>query len=252
MSAERIDTYGPPFMFGPPPFPTCHREYVFFEAARAGDIETIDRMVRGALIDPSVQRNYALRLAVIYGHLAIVDRLLQDKRVDPSDNDNRAIRWAAGEGHVAVLDRLLQDKRVDPSANENHAVRWAAGKGNLAVVERLLQDKRVDPSAEDNEAAQWAAANGEFAVVELLLGDDRVDSVVALEELRPEQRKRFECRERLTDICIGLQDMQLPAWVTLQILDAACPRSTLQLHSKWSLVCAVKHFHEKRARPVKA
>jgi hypothetical protein len=46
----------------------------------------------------------------------------------------------------------------------------------------------------------------------------------------------------LTEICIGLQEMQLPAWVTVQILDAARPWSTLPLHSKWSLVCAVKHF----------
>jgi hypothetical protein len=64
-------------------------------------------------------------------------------------------------------------------------------------------------------------------------------------------RKRFECRcrERLTEICIALQDLALPAWVTVQILDAARPWSTLTLplplHSKWNLVCAVKHFHDK-------
>jgi hypothetical protein len=49
----------------------------------------------------------------------------------------------------------------------------------------------------------------------------------------------------LTEICIALQDLALPAWVTVQILDAARPWSTLPLHSKWSLVCAVKHFHDK-------
>jgi hypothetical protein len=40
--------------------------------------------------------------------------------------------------------------------------------------------------------------------------------------------------------------MQLPAWVTIKILYAARPWSTLPLHSKWSLVCAVKHYHDKK------
>jgi hypothetical protein len=40
--------------------------------------------------------------------------------------------------------------------------------------------------------------------------------------------------------------LELPAWVTVQILDAARPWSTLRLHSKWSLVCKIKHFHDAR------
>jgi hypothetical protein len=50
----------------------------------------------------------------------------------------------------------------------------------------------------------------------------------------------------LTEICIGLQAMQLPAWVTIKILRAARPWSTLPLHSKWSLVCTIKHFRDKQ------
>jgi hypothetical protein len=92
---------------------------------------------------------------------------------------------------------------------------------------------------------EWAAAGGHLAVVERLLEDDRVDAAVAIQHSRPEHRKRFECRERLTEICIALQDLALPAWITVQILDAARPWSTLPLHSKWNLVCAVKHFHDK-------
>jgi hypothetical protein len=91
-----------------------------------------------------------------------------------------------------------------------------------------------------------AAHCGHIAVVDRLLEDDRVDAAVAIQSSRPEDRKRFECRERLTEICIALQDLALPAWVTVQILDAACPWSTLPLHSKWSLVCAVKHYHDKK------
>jgi hypothetical protein len=82
-------------------------------------------------------------------------------------------------------------------------------------------------------------------VVDRLLEDDRVDVAVAIQSSRPEDVKRFECRERLTEICIALQDLALPAWVTVQILDAARPWSTLPLHSKWNLVCAIKHFRDK-------
>jgi hypothetical protein len=52
----------------------------------------------------------------------------------------------------------------------------------------------------------------------------------------------------LTEICIGLQDLELPAWVTVQILDAARPWSTLPLHKEWDLVCAVKHFHQRQEK----
>jgi hypothetical protein len=91
-----------------------------------------------------------------------------------------------------------------------------------------------------------AVENGHLAVVDRLLEDDRVDVAVVIQWLRPGHLKRFECRERLTEICIGLQDLALPAWVTVQILDAARPGSTLPLHSKWNLVCAVKHYHDKK------
>jgi ankyrin repeat protein len=180
------------------------------------------------------------------GHIAVVERLLQDERVDPSADHNCAILLAAQNGHLAVVERLLQDVRVDPSAHNNDAVRWAARCGQLAVVERLLRDERVDPTAGDNYAVRQAARNGHLAVVDRLLEDNRVDAAVAIRHTRPEHRKRFECRERLTEICIALQDLELPAWVTVQILDAARPWSTLPLHSKWNLVCAVKHYRDKK------
>jgi hypothetical protein len=198
------------------------------------------------MFDPSDYYNYAIRTAARNGHLSVVERLLLDERVDPSAYDNDAIGVAAGGGHLAVVERLLQDKRVDPSANYNNAVQGAAVRGHLAVVERLLQDQRVNPAAKNNYAVYLAAANGQVAVVDRLLEDDRVDAAVAIQSSPFEHRKRFKCRQRLAEICIALQDLELPAWVTIQILDAARPWSTLPLHSKWNLVCAVKHYHDKK------
>jgi hypothetical protein len=234
--------------------PSCDGNFAILLAVENGHLAVVERLLQDERVDPSADGNLAIRLAAGNGHLAVVERLLQDKRVDPSaeDNpirgapvDNDAVRRAAEQGHLAVVERLLQDERVDPSADGNDAVQMAARNGHLAVVDRLLLDKRVDPSSDNNNAVRWAAINGHLAVVDQLLEDDRVDAAVAIQHTRPEHCKRFECRERLTEICIALQDLALPAWVTIKILDAARPWSTLPLHSKWNLVCAVKHFHDK-------
>lgn len=70
----------------------------------------------------------------------------------------------------------------------------------MDMVERLLQDPRVDPSVWDNAPVLFAAEGGHFAVVDRLLEDDLVDVNVAIENTRIEERKRYEYRERLTEI----------------------------------------------------
>ena len=47
-----------------------------------------------------------------------------------------------------------------------------------------------------------------------------------------------------TTLCVGLADLELPALVTLEILDAALPNS-IPMHKKWDLVVAVKHWHQR-------
>ncbi len=247
--------------------PSADDNYAIRLATENGHLAVVGRLLRDERVDPSVDDGYAVRWAALHGHLAVdpsakdnstvrmaarfghtavVERLLQDERVDPTVDNNYLLRWAAANGRLAVVEWLLQDARIDPSADDNYAVRLAADGGHLAVVERLLQDARVDPSADDNDAVGCAAVHGHFAVVDRLLEDDRVDVAVAMRCSHPEDRKHFECRERLAEICIALQDLELPAWVTVQILDAARPWSTLALHSQWSLVCAVKHFREQQ------
>jgi hypothetical protein len=54
-------------------------------------------------------------------------------------------------------------------------------------------------------------------------------------------------RERATEICIGLQVLKLPAFVTLQIIDAAVHENSIRMWAKWELITAVKHFRDRRA-----
>jgi hypothetical protein len=55
-------------------------------------------------------------------------------------------------------------------------------------------------------------------------------------------------RERATEICIGLQDLELPAFVTLQIIDEAVHENSIRMWAKWALITAVKHFQRRELR----
>jgi hypothetical protein len=54
-------------------------------------------------------------------------------------------------------------------------------------------------------------------------------------------------RKHATEICIGLQNLGLPAFVTLQIIDEAVHENSIRMWAKWELITAVKHFRDRRA-----
>ncbi len=53
-------------------------------------------------------------------------------------------------------------------------------------------------------------------------------------------------RKRAIEICIGLQDLELPAFVTLTIIDEAMHENSIRMWAKWELITAVKHFRQRR------
>jgi hypothetical protein len=55
-------------------------------------------------------------------------------------------------------------------------------------------------------------------------------------------------RECATEICIGLQSLELPAFVTLTIIDEAVHENSIRMWAKWELITAVKHFRDRHAR----
>jgi hypothetical protein len=50
----------------------------------------------------------------------------------------------------------------------------------------------------------------------------------------------YVIRDRAATICIAMQDLELPALITLEVLDAAFPND-IPMHKKWQLVTAIKH-----------
>jgi hypothetical protein len=53
-------------------------------------------------------------------------------------------------------------------------------------------------------------------------------------------------RERATAVCIALQQLELPAFVTLKIIDALFPPNNIRMWAKWELITMVKHFHQRQ------
>jgi hypothetical protein len=54
----------------------------------------------------------------------------------------------------------------------------------------------------------------------------------------------YVIRDRAATICMAMQDLELPALITLEVLDAAFPND-IPMHKKWQLVTAIKHFHHR-------
>jgi hypothetical protein len=109
---------------------------------------------------------------------------------------------------------------------------------NLWLHGNLLQWLPVE--LECSPATQIRASNNPLAL-----------TFSAFENVRPRLEELFAAtthigmiRERATEICIGLQDLELPAFVTLQIVDEAVHENSIRMWAKWELITAVKHFRK--------
>jgi hypothetical protein len=130
----------------------------------------------------------------------------------------RDVDVTARNGHADVVDRLLRDERVDPAASENNAILNAARGGYIDVVERLLRDGRCD------------IAHARRGFVDSLASSPRSCGGSRVARGSP----------RFASLCRKWRCLRGSRW----------PLSTLRLGAKWDIVCAVKHFRERRAQPL--
>ncbi len=54
--------------------------------------------------------------------------------------------------------------------------------------------------------------------------------------------------DRATEICVALQELGLPAYVTYIIIEEYFPPNSIRMWAKWELITAVKHFHDRRRK----
>ena len=74
------------------------------------------------------------------------------------------------------------------------------------------------------------------------------------ERLLLKRDRRALVKKQGLSLCIGLQALELPAAVTLSILDESLGglRDITTMHFKWEVITAVKHFHERAAAAASA
>lgn len=170
-----------------------------------------------------------LRLAAECAAPACV-RLMIAAATAPLDADVDMYRFtllhiAAMSGHVAVA-QLLLDAGVDSraTAKSGETALLMAQRRNrtemvqfLSAAEQLTEHERAD-----SRARLFASLESERRV----LARDRLDLI----------------RPQAAEICIALQTLELPALLTVMIIEEACRFAhRVTMHQTWSLVVAVKH-----------
>jgi ankyrin repeat protein len=101
-------------------------------------------------------------------------------------------------------------------------------------------------------AALFIAAGAHQNVYESMHGKTFTDAVIyywqsKISHCRSElQRLSFDyTKRRALQICIALQSLNLPALVTLAIVDCACDRKeSVAMFRKWNLITGVKHYRQ--------
>jgi hypothetical protein len=76
-------------------------------------------------------------------------------------------------------------------------------------------------------------------------------TVESTENARPRLLELFSAtthigmiRERAAAVCFAMQDLELPAPLTLEIIDALFPPNNIRMWAKWELITRIKHFHQ--------
>lgn len=223
--------------------PSINHNHAIIQSSEIGNVSIVDRLLLDPRVNPSGWR--PISYAAKNGHLAVVARLLRDPRVNPSAKFNAALSEAAENGHLEVVELLLQDSRVTPSGMGLFAepICLAAYNGHLPIVYRLLQDQRVDLSVDENWLIKWAIGKHNTDLVDKLLQDPRVYSTINTCDIDFTHISMIKSRS--TEVCKALQDLELPALITLKILDTLIP-NTIKMYAKWELITQVKHFHKNK------
>jgi hypothetical protein len=197
-------------------------------------------------LNPAACDNLAVINAAEQGNLMILEMLLEDKRTDPSDKNNDAIGRASENGHSNIVDRLLKDPRVNPGASNDYAFRAAAENGHIDIIGRLMLDPRVNLAVCNNYVIGETSQLEVFEWIEVT--NKLLSYPIVYKSINPDKvcfsRIRQICT-RAAEVCVGLQDLGLPALQTVHILDELIP-NCVSMWALWQLTTTVKHFHDRK------
>jgi hypothetical protein len=103
----------------------------------------------------------------------------------------------------------------------------------------LMLARRID----NDDVTELLSTAAQFSPLQRAEAKERLFASLKTERCALARDRLDLIRYEATEICIGLQSLELPAFVTLQIIKRACRFAQLAtMHQIWSLVVAIKHF----------
>ena len=188
----------------------CTYDELFRKLVLEGNIRLISIILELG-VDVRASDDLMLKCAVGNSRLNKV-KFLVKKGADIHVNSEEIIKTACLVGNLPMV-KFLIGLGSDPRAGGDMALVWAAGKGHLEVV-KILVIYGCDVNASNGKPLIWAASDNQFDVVKYLvkLGADIIrpydlimefiiskgylDMVSILIDLREEQLKALEVRDK--------------------------------------------------------
>jgi ankyrin repeat protein len=192
----------------------------------------------------------ALQTAVLNGSADFAHLLLRAGALVDATNDNRqtALQIAVESGSVEMVRLLiLANANVQQHSDVVSKALCLRGITRIAIATLLLAagapvDAIVIPLHVhlESEISALLVAAGAVAVTA------EPDAVVSARRNIITVRKAL-VRERIVEICIGLQPFDVPALQLLMIVDESLFCAALvTMYDKWQLIAAIKHFNDRR------
>lgn len=241
-------------------------------ACRHNHINTVILLLADERIDPSSRHNAALDIALKKQNFEIAKLLVQDNRVRSTRDSSYPYDdfWAFYPDQPEVIARFFMYELKKPPIAE--ILRVALFRVNVEAVRLVLQHNNVCSIPSDLFDLALRQQNLDILSFFLASPHARVYKEKAKSSRLFRQQKKWEnwcdvgykyhyyryhenllptkikkVAERATVACVGLQDLGLPALVTLEIIDALVPNN-IRMAAKWDVIVTVKHFHDKRVK----
>lgn len=229
------------------------------------DIAAVLLRARANIAEVDLIGNTALHIAALHSALDVVELLIDNGANTQARCIHGMTPLHRARDHQVALRLLKGGADVDAQSSRGWTpLHLSLGRPQLVC---LLLACGASVSLVDSEALspldRWIDEHYENETAALLLAAGAVSrraigaatanelAIAVAYAARSIARERVRLiRDRAFEICVALQNLRLPALVSLLLVDFACaPLShCVPMHNVWDLCVAVKHFKEKSAR----
>ena len=252
--------------------PYAHRKGCeeFVEAAKNGDCETVERMIKNGWADSKhPYTGYSAQtIASKKGHDKIINCLMKDENFDPNEEDRNGYRGLAiaaenGQDHVAEM--YLKHPKTNPNLGSRYyiskteflsrpAALFAAGNNDIYLLQALKEHPKFNPNITDESgitAMDIALVKDYKAFARELANDPRFDWHLVDEKHQEAARELQKNRKKtVNERKIELEQKEKIYNQKVKNLDKIIETKTEQIH-KEEKAAAEKALEEARKKAEK-